>query len=73
MTPPRPGCTRTGSIRRHAITETPPPASSNTPALVLTNADKQAVTEFEARVAEYAALHQKLEASLPALPDKATP
>ena len=58
-------------------TETPPPAnepaSNNTPALVLTSADKQAVTEFETRVAEYAALHQKLEASLPALPDKATP
>jgi hypothetical protein len=28
---------------------------------------------FEARVADYAALHQKLETTLPALPDKATP
>ena len=49
------------------------PASQDTPAIVLTDAEKQAVKEFEARVADYAALHQKLEATLPALPDKATP
>jgi hypothetical protein len=58
-------------------TEKPPsatePAPKNTPTIVLTDAETQAVEEFEARVADYAALHQKLEATLPALPDKATP
>jgi hypothetical protein len=49
------------------------PASMSTPALVLTDAETQAVKEFEARVADYEALHHKLEATLPALPDKATP
>ena len=49
------------------------PASKNTPAIVLTDAETQAAREFEARVADYVALHQKLEATLPALPDKATP
>ena len=58
-------------------TETPlsatEPASKNTPAIVLTDAETQAAREFEARVADYVALHQKLEATFPALPDKATP
>ena len=58
-------------------TEKPPsaiePASKDTPDIVLTDAETQAVREFEARVADYAALQQKLEATLPPLPDKATP
>jgi hypothetical protein len=55
-------------------TETPLSATeSASTAIVLTAAEKQAVTEFEARIADYAALHSKLEASLSALPDKATP
>lgn len=49
------------------------PASKDTPDIVLTDAETQAVKEFEARIADYAALHQKLEATLPPLPDKATP
>ena len=36
-------------------------------------AESQAVAEFNARVKEYVALHEKLEATLPNLPKKATP
>jgi hypothetical protein len=49
------------------------PASKDTRAIVLTDSEKQVVTEFEARVKDYAALHQKLERTLSPLPDKATP
>ena len=49
------------------------PAPIDGPAIVLTDAEAQAVTGFDARVADYMALHLKLEATLPALPDKATP
>ncbi|RPH63427.1 MAG: hypothetical protein EHM89_04030 [Acidobacteria bacterium] len=58
-------------------TESPPsaiaPASIDNPAIVLTDAETQAAKEFEARVADYMALQQKLEATIPTLPDKATP
>ena len=37
------------------------------------NADAHTMAEFTKRVAEYAALHKKIEATLPKLPDKATP
>ena len=65
------------SRAKAAPTETPvpraEPAPGEIPAFVLTDAEKQVVAEFDARVAEYSALHQKLAATLPALPDKATP
>jgi hypothetical protein len=35
--------------------------------------EAQAVVAFNARVGEYVALHEKLEATLPEIPDKATP
>jgi len=41
--------------------------------LVLTASEAQAVMEFETRLKEYLALHRKLEATLPAVPKKATP
>jgi hypothetical protein len=40
---------------------------------VLTDAEKQVITEFNARVADHAALHQTLDGTLPALPGDATP
>jgi len=43
------------------------------PAIVLTDAETQAAREFEARVADYSALHHKLEATIPPLPADATP
>lgn len=49
------------------------PTSAQRPAFVLTDTETQVVTEFEARVADYAALHQKLEATGPPLSAKATP
>lgn len=49
------------------------PASKDSPSIVLTDTDKQEVTEFETRVSDYVDLHQKLEASLPDLSDEATP
>jgi len=50
------------------------PASKGKPAIVLTDAETRAATEFETRVKDYVALHNKLEATLPALPQKdATP
>jgi len=49
------------------------PASRDSPAFGLTDTEKQDVTEFETRVADYAALRQKLEATVPALSDQATP
>jgi hypothetical protein len=49
------------------------PASKDTPAIVLTDAEMQAANEFEAHVADYVVLHHKLEATLPALSDRATP
>lgn len=49
------------------------PATRADAAFVLTDAEKQAVAGFEARVADYTALLHKLEATIPALPDKATP
>ena len=49
------------------------PANQADSVMVLTDAEKNVVTKFEAHVADYVALHKKLEATLPALPDKATP
>jgi pyoverdine/dityrosine biosynthesis protein Dit1 len=45
--------------------------SSDTP--WLRTSEARAVSAFKDRVAAYVALHEKLEATLPALPDKATP
>jgi len=58
-----------------------PPAKSEAPAttatdatstFVLTDAEQQTRTSFEERAIEYAALSQKLEGTIPGLPDKAT-
>ena len=49
------------------------PPDVQKPAVVLTDAEKLTIKDFEKRINDYAALHQKLESSLPALPDKATP
>jgi len=65
-----------GQVPPKDTLSTEKPASATEPAsptIVLTDAEKQAVTGFEARVADYTALHLKLEETLPALPDKATP
>jgi hypothetical protein len=43
------------------------------PVIVLTDAEKATVKDFEKRVHEYEALHKKLSATVPALPEKATP
>src|ERR1700752_5055228 len=43
------------------------------PAIVYTDSEKKAAEEFEKRVADHASLQKKLEGTLPALPDKATP
>ena len=56
-----------------ACSEATPPASMDASPVVLTAADAQAVKGFEASLADYLVLHRKLEASLPALPTKATP
>ena len=47
-----------------------PPANTARP---LSEADAQGLAEFNERVTAYAALHQKLEATLPALPKETTP
>jgi hypothetical protein len=49
------------------------PAAAATSAFVLTAAEQQTATSFEKRADDYAALCQKLEGTIPALPDKATP
>src|SRR5262245_4980921 len=49
-----------GACASRALPATPP-------------AEDPAITEFNARVKEYVALHEKLEAPLPKLPKKATP
>lgn len=41
--------------------------------ITLTDAEKKTVKDFEKRTQDYAALHKKLSATIPALPDKATP
>ena len=48
-------------------------ATDAAPTIVLTNAEQQTATNFEKRAADYADLCQKLERTIPALPDKATP
>ena len=53
-------------------TQLPPPTKRVDPPPDATAAGK-AVDEFSAKVKTYAALHQKLEGSLPKLPDKPTP
>lgn len=53
-------------------TQLPPPTRRVEPPPDTTVSGK-AVEEFTARVKDYAALHQKLEGTLPKLPDKATP
>ena len=50
-----------------------PLATEVEPQIVLTDNEKKAVTEFDKRTREYEGLHKKLDASLPKLPDKATP
>ncbi|MFN2370854.1 MAG: hypothetical protein ABR506_06815 [Candidatus Krumholzibacteriia bacterium] len=50
-----------------------PPAAMETRPVVLTADEAQTVKDFEANLADYLSLHRKLEASLPALPTKATP
>lgn len=50
-----------------------PPASMGSSPVVLTAAESQTVEDFEARLAKYLSLHRRLEATLPALPAKATP
>jgi hypothetical protein len=47
-----------------------PPQSKPRPQ---TTADAQALTEFNTRVKEYVAMHQRLEATLPALPKETNP
>lgn len=49
----------------------PPPSAPTGPGTV--NPDAQTMLEFTKRVEEYAALHRKIEGTLPALPDEATP
>lgn len=65
------------SKAKATLTETPAsqtePTSTDSSAFVLTDAETQVVQDFLARIADYVALHQKLEASLPTLPDNATP
>lgn len=56
---------------------TPPPVTKSarpaTAPIVQTAAEQETVKEFEKRANDYAAFHQKLEESIPALSDKATP
>lgn len=49
------------------------PASMAASPVVLTTVEAQAVTGFETRLREYVALHNKLEATLKAVPKQATP
>jgi len=48
-------------------------ATDATPTIVLTDAEQQTQTSFEKRAIDYAALCQKLEGTIPGLPDQATP
>ena len=53
--------------------EAPPPTEVK-PQIVLTEKEKETVTEFNKRTSEYASLQKKLNASItPKLPEKATP
>jgi hypothetical protein len=56
-----------------ACTEASPPTSMEASPVVLTAEEAQAVNGFELNLANYLALHRKLEADLPALPTAATP
>lgn len=49
------------------------PASMAESQVALTAVEARAVMEFEARLKDYLALHQKLEATLPGVPKQATP
>jgi hypothetical protein len=49
----------------------PPPTPPTGPGTV--NPDAQTMAEFGKRVEQYAALHRKIEGTLPALPDEASP
>jgi hypothetical protein len=51
----------------------PPQAAAQPPTAALSSADAAALRGFEARVKEYAALHQKLERTLPKLSKDSTP
>lgn len=53
--------------------EAAPPASMDDSPLALSAVETQAIKNFESRLADYLALHRKLQATLPALPKKATP
>ncbi|RPH64612.1 MAG: hypothetical protein EHM89_01265 [Acidobacteria bacterium] len=56
-----------------ADTSTIPLSTEVEPQIVLTDQEKEAVAEFDKRTEEYASLHERLSASLPRLPEKATP
>jgi hypothetical protein len=58
-----------GTAAALSLSLTEPPTYSQTPA----NADAREMSDFTGRVATYVALHKKLAASLPKVPDKATP
>ena len=56
-----------------ADTTTIPLSTEVEPQIVLTDQEEKAVAEFDKRTEEYASLHERLSASLPRLPEKATP
>ncbi len=65
--------TQTKAVSQTAAETRTKPAPPATAPIVQTAAEQETEKEFEQRVNDYAALHQKLEASIPALPEKATP
>jgi hypothetical protein len=62
---------RSGAFHLVALAALTVSCTSDTPQLHTPEA--QAVVAFKERVVEYVALHEKLEATLPEIPDKATP
>ena len=71
-------CQKKENTQTRATTQTAPETQAKaaprvTPPIVQTEAEQQTAKEFEKRVNDYAALHDKLEATIPALKDKATP
>jgi hypothetical protein len=75
MTPRGPIRRFTGAAILAAATSAWPMAdgAARTPIPQVAAADSPAVVEFKKRVDDYVAVHRKLEATLPALPDDATP
>src|SRR4051794_20245364 len=69
---PRPAA---GDTPAAAVATTPPAQERAQPSTAAhpNQADRPVLRDFEARVKEYAALHNKLEDSLPKLPKDATP